>query len=233
MDPGTVADTIYVRVAASNGSTVVSSGNQYVTVTSAAPVVTSVNPTAMTANSGSQPLVITGSNFATGNVVQFKWGQGTGANVWTNANGTTTINSATQITVSMDPGTVADTIYVRVAASNGSTVVSSGNQYVTVTSAAPVVTSVNPTAMTANSGSQPLVITGSNFATGNVVQFKWGQGTGANVWTNANGTTTINSATQITVSMDPGTVADTIYVRVAASNGSTVVSSGNQYVTVH
>ena len=200
------------------------------------PVVNAISPSTMTAGSGNQSLVITGSGFATGNVVQFMWGQGSGANVWTNASSAAVVNSANQITVAMNPGTVADTIYVRVAASNGSSVVSSGAQYVTVTTAAagtPVVTALSPSTMTAGSGNQSLVITGSGFAAGNVVQFMWGQGSGANVWTNASGGTTVNSANQITVSMNPGTVADTIYVRVAASNGSSVVSSGTQYIIVH
>ncbi len=86
--------------------------------------------------------------------------------------------------------------------------------------------------MTANGSSQSLVISGSSFASGNVVQFKWGQGAGANVWTNATGATTLRSSSQITVSMNSGRVTDTIYVRVCSSSGSSNCSSGTQAVSV-
>ena len=214
----------------SNTATINVASNVCTSNSTLQPTISDISPKTMTANGQSQNLVIYGSNFATGNVVQFKWGQGAGANVWTNSNATPTVNSSGQITVSMNPGTVTDTIYVRVG-SNGS--YSSETQYVSVTApvitVTPSVSSISPTSMTANGQSQNLVIYGSNFATRNVVQFKWGQGAGANVWTNSNATPTVNSSGQITVSMNPGTVTDTIYVRVG-SNGS--YSSETRYVSV-
>jgi len=236
MNPGTVTDTISVRVCSSSGSSNCSSGTQSVAVTApvATPSVSSVSPSSMTANGTSQSLVISGSGFVSGNMVQFKWGQGTGANIWTNASGTVTVNSSSQITVGMNPGTVTDTISVRVCSSSGSSNCSSGAQSVAVTApvATPGVSSVSPSSMTANGTSQSLVINGSGFVSGNMVQFKWGQGTGANVWTNASGTVTVNSSSQITVGMNPGTVTDTISVRVCSSSGSSNCSSGAQSVAV-
>ena len=88
--------------------------------------------------------------------------------------------------------------------------------------------------MTANGVSQPLTIYGSSFQAGNVVQFKWGVGPGAGVW-NAGNTPSISSSGQMTVSMNPGTASDTIYVRVCRSASQTSTSdcsSGTQSVTV-
>jgi murein DD-endopeptidase MepM/ murein hydrolase activator NlpD len=96
----------------------------------------------------------------------------------------------------------------------------------------PSVSSVSPTSMTANGSSQSVVISGNNFSSGNVVQFKWGQGSGAKVWTNSVSTPTVNSSSQIAASMNPGTVTDAIYVRVCSSNGSSNCSDGTQYVSV-
>jgi hypothetical protein len=200
----------------------------------ASPSVSSISPTSMTANGQQQTLTIYGSSFAAGNVVQFKWGAGSGANVWTNSNSSPTVYNSGQIGVAMNPGTVTDTIYVRVCASNGSSTCSAGTQYVSVTAAAtgPSVSSISPTSMSANGQSQTLTIYGSSFAAGNVVQFKWGVGGGANVWTNSNSTPQIYNSGQIGVGMNPGSVSDTIYVRVCASSGSSTCSSGTQYVSV-
>jgi hypothetical protein len=83
--------------------------------------------------------------------------------------------------------------------------------------------------------SQPLSIFGSNFQSGNLVQFKWGVPPNAGVWNNANGAVSVLGAGQINVSMNPGTVNDTIYVRVCRSASQITTadcSSGTQAVTV-
>ena len=205
------------------------------------PTVSSVSPSTMTANGVSQTLTIYGSNFQSGNIVQFYWTQGSGAGVWNNSNSSPTINSSGQITVAMNPGTVNDTISVRVclsASQTSSADCSSGTQYVTVTaptSTIPTVSSVSPSMMTANGVSQTLTIYGSNFQSGNIVQFYWTQGSGAYNWNTSNNPPTINSSGQITVTMNPGTVADTIDVRVclsATQTSSSDCSSGTQYVSV-
>jgi murein DD-endopeptidase MepM/ murein hydrolase activator NlpD/GH25 family lysozyme M1 (1,4-beta-N-acetylmuramidase) len=61
---------------------------------------------------------------------------GSGAGVW-NTGSTPTINSSGQITISMNPGTVNDTIYVRVCSNSSATACSSGTRAVTVTSSVP------------------------------------------------------------------------------------------------
>jgi lysophospholipase L1-like esterase len=243
MNPGTVNDTIFVRVCRSSSATSssdCSSGTQSVAVTATVPVpsVSSINPTSMTADGLSHTLTINGSNFRSGNVVQFKWGVGTGSGTW-NTGSTPSISSSSQMTVSMNPGTVNDTIFVRVCRSSSATSssdCSSGTQSVTVTATVPVpsVSSINPTSMTADGLPHTLTINGSNFRSGNVVQFKWGVGTGSGVWNTGN-TPSISSSSQMTLSMNPGTVNDTIFVRVCRSSSATSssdCSSGTQSVTV-
>jgi hypothetical protein len=147
-----------------------------------------------------------------------------------------TISQSTTVTVPSTPGTY----YVWVIADNNSNlsqtnvnndeVVCTTALTVTAATVTPSVSSISPTSMTADNLSHTLTIYGSNFASGDVVQFMWGQGTGANVWTISNHTPTVNSSSQITVSMNPGTVADTIYVRVCSGSNC---SSGAQYVSVH
>ncbi|MDR3742254.1 MAG: IPT/TIG domain-containing protein, partial [Terracidiphilus sp.] len=228
MNPGTVTDTISVRVC--NSASSCTSGTQSVAVTAAVltPTVTSISPTTMTANGVSQTLTINGTNFQSGDTVQFKWTQGTGAGVWNTGN-TPTIVSSTQITVSMNPGTVTDTISVRVC--NSASTCTSGTQSVAVTTAVltPTVTSISPTSMTADNLLHTLTINGTNFQSGDYVQFYWTQGTGAGVWNTGN-SPTIVSSTQITVSMNPGTVTDTISVRVC--NSASTCTSGTQSVAV-
>ena len=191
----------------------------------------------MVAGSGSQTLTIFGT-FTSGNAVQYKYGVGSGSGVWTTSSATPTIG-ASQITISTNPGAVADTIYWRVCRSASATATadcSSGTQSVTVSLAAvavPVVTSVNPTSMVAGSGSQTLTIFGT-FTSGNAVQFKYGVGSGSGVWTTSPATPTIG-ASQITIATNPGAVADTINWRVCRSASATATadcSSGTQSVTV-
>ena len=98
----------------------------------------------------------------------------------------------------------------------------------------PTVSQIAPTAMTTNTGNQPLTVQGSNFQSGNIVQFKWGVGVGAGVWNTGN-TPVIASPSALTVSMNPGPVPDVINVRVcrsAAQTATTDCSSGTHAVTV-
>src|SRR4051794_20808126 len=242
MNPGTVNDTIYVRVCRSSSATSssdCSSGTQSVAVTATVPVpsVSSISPTAMTADGLSHTLTINGSNFQSGNSSQVQRGGGTGSGPW-NTGSSPSINSSTQLTVSMNPGTVNDTLYVRACRSSSATSssdCSSGTQSVAVTATVPVpsVSSISPTAMTADGLSHTLTINGSNFQGGNVVQCQWGVGTVSPSSTPFR-SPSINSSTQMTVSMNPGTVNDTLYVRVCRSSSATSssdCSSGTQSVT--
>jgi len=213
-----------------------------VTVSVLVPSVSSVSPTTMTADGLSHTLNIYGGSFQSGNIVQFKWGVGSGAGVWNTGSGNPpSISSTSQMMIGMNPGTVDDTIYVRVCRSSSQTTTadcSSGTQYVTVTAPVlvPSVSSVSPTTMTADGLSHTLNIYGGSFQSGNIVQFKWGIGSGAGVWNTGSGNPpSISSTSQMMIGMNSGTVDDTIYVRVCRSSSQTTTadcSSGTQYVTV-
>ena len=239
MNPGTVNDTIYVRVCADSTATSCSDGTKSVVVTTSgggggAPTVSSVSPTSMTANGQTQTLTIFGSSFASGDIVQYKYTQGAGANSWNTSNATPSILNSGQISVGLNPGTVSDTFQVRVCSSSAATSCSDGNATVSVspTVATPSVSSVSPTSMTANGQTQTLTIFGSSFASGDIVQYKYTQGAGANTWNTSNATPSILNSGQISVGLNPGTVSDTFQVRVCSSSAATNCSDGNATVSV-
>src|SRR4051794_34635292 len=210
MNPGTVNDTIYVRVCRSSSATSssdCSSGTQSVAVTATVPVpsVSSISPTAMTADGLSHTLTINGSNFQSGNVVQFKWGVGTGSGTW-NTGSSPSISSSTQMTVSMNPVAVNDTLYVRVCRSSSATsssYCSSGTQFIAVTATVPEpsVIIISPSAITTKGLPPTPTIYPYTTHFRSVVQFKWGVGTGSGTW-NTGSSPSINSSTQMTVSMN-------------------------------
>jgi len=224
----------------SNPATYKTSANSFFTTagaTSTSPAVatvSSVSPLSMTANGSDQLLTVYGSGFVQGNTVQFLWSAGAGSGVWTNARSGASVISSSQINVTINPGTVSDAIYVRVC--NSSFQCSGGSTFVqvnAVTSAppsVPAVSGLSPSSMTANGSDQALTIFGSGFVAGNTVQFLWGSGAGAGVWTNARSGASVNNSGQISVSINPGTVNDIIYVRVC--NASFQCSAGTSFVRV-
>ena len=228
----TVARTIWIRVCAAYGSSQCS-GSVTVTVTATtAPVVSSIAPTTMPADGVSRTLTIYGSNFQSGNIVQFRWGVGAGAGVWNTGLGNPpNILSSTQMTIIMNPGTVTDTIYVRVcrsASQTGSGDCSSGTHSVTVTaSTAPVLTSVTPNQISQGNGYQNVTLTGSGFTASSYHQFSVD---GGSSWSWATAAPVYNSATSLTVAVN-NTVARTIWIRVCAAYGSSQCS-GSVTVTV-
>ncbi len=238
MNPGTVSDTIFVRICTDSTSTSCSDGSKNVVVTTSggggSPTVSSVSPTQMFANGQQQTLTINGSSFAAGDIVQFKWGQGAGANVWNTSNATPQINSPNQISVGLNPGTVSDNINVRVCSSSAATNCSDGAASVLVIPPdfLPTVSSISPTSMLANGQTQTLTIYGSSFASGDIVQYKFTQGAGANSWNTSNATPSVLSSGQISVGLNPGTVSDTFQVRVCSSSAATNCSDGNATVSV-
>lgn len=103
------------------------------------PVVTQISPTSMSAGPAPQTLIITGSNFFAGNVVQFKYESGPGAGIWKTGK-PPAVKSDTQLTVAMNPGLSAGTVGVRVCRSivaTGPNDASSGTHSVKVTAAEP------------------------------------------------------------------------------------------------
>lgn len=184
------------------------------------PAVSGVNPTAMVANGIEQTLTIFGSGFTSGNIVQFRWGVGTGAGVWNNSASPISSLTASQIVVPMNPGIVTDTIYVRVCASSSQTSTIDCSSGTAAISVAPVV-----------SGSPDLVVQSVSFgpsavqpgATVQVLFAVKNQGTGtagastAAIRINQSGTSSI------------GTTAGTASVPSLTAGASTAVQSINVF----
>ncbi len=105
------------------------------TVAVPTPAISSLSITSVPGDSTTRSLTINGSNFLAGNVVMYRWGNPPGGST-----ASATVNTATQISTTFNPGGVADTIYVKVCQSASSTVCS-GELAISVTA----VTGVTPT----------------------------------------------------------------------------------------
>ncbi len=144
-------------------------------------------------------------------------------------------SASTTVTVTLSPGR---RYRWRVLACNIGCSTPTGWRYFQTPSgggaAAPTVSSIAPLAMTADGQPHVLTINGGNFVAGNIVQFRWGVGAGAGVWNTGNAPS-ISSSSLMTVSMNPGTVNDVIFVRVCRSATQTAdsdCSSGAHAITV-
>jgi hypothetical protein len=238
INPGTITDTIYVRVcrsASQETTSDCSSGTQSIAVTAQVltPSISSIYPTTMTANGQDQQLTINGSSFQSGDYVQFKWTQGSGAGQWTTSLNTPSITSSV-ITVMMKPGTVTDTFNVRVCNSANSCAVAAQTIAVTAQVLTPSISSIYPTSMPADGAQHQLTIYGSNFASGNWVQVQY---TGSNGWIDSlHNPPSVTPPSQMSINIGTGTTSDKIYVRVcesASQETTSTCSSGAQYITVN
>jgi hypothetical protein len=104
--------------------------------------------------------------------------------------------------------------------SSGSCSSSSGGLTVTAATVTPSISSLSLVTVPADSTTRTLTIYGSNFSAGNVVVKRWGNPAGSSTTT-----ATINSASQISTTFNPGNVADLIFVKVCQSAASSVCSS--------
>ncbi len=217
-NPGTVTDTIFVKVCKASSSAVCSAEQSISVVAPVViPGISSLSFTTVTADGAARTLTVTGSNFASGNVVNFRWLNPVG-----NSIATATVASASQLSVPFNPGTVTDTIFVKVCKTSGSTSCSS-EQSISVTAPVvsnPSISSLSFTSVPADGASRTLTINGGNFGSGNVVNFRWLNPVGSSVTA-----ATISSASQLSVPFNPGTVADTIFVKICKASGSTACSS--------
>jgi len=102
----------------------------------------------------------------------------------------------------------------------------SGSTSVAVSLPVPSVTSISSTIMAADGKIQTITINGSNFQSGDSVQLEWTQGSSSGQWTTTGTAPTIVNANEMTAPINPGTVTDTISLRVCNLDG--VCSSGSQ-----
>src|SRR6516165_2250353 len=165
------------------------------------PTVTNVNPNTGP-TSGGTSVTITGTNFSDATAVRFG----------SNAAGSFTVDSATQITATSPAG--VGTVDVTVTTEGGTSAISSGDRF--TYASAPTVTNVNPNTGP-TSGGTSVTITGTNFSGATAVRFG----------SNAAGSFTVDSATQITATLPAG--VGTVDVTVTNENGTSATSSGDRF----
>ena len=173
---------------------------------------------------------------AEGTNLSFEWLKGATRESAVPAPGVTSLgtNSSTFITSATKLADNGSTFFVIVRNKTAPAGVMSRLATLTVRSLdppVPTITAVLPATMTASSVAQSLTIDGSNFTSGNVVQFRRGAG----AWVDSDNAITSLNASQISVPLIPGTTAGTIGVRVCRSSAQTAdgdCSSGAASVTV-
>jgi hypothetical protein len=167
----------------------------------APPTVTNVNPNTGP-TSGGTSVTITGTNFFGVTAVRFG----------SNAAGSFTVNSATQITATSPAGIGA--VDVTVTTLGGTSAIGSADQF--TYPAAPTVTNVNPNTGP-TSGGTSVIITGTEFSGATAVRFG----------SNSAGSFTVNSTTQITATSPSG--IGTVDVTVTTPGGTSAINSGDRF----
>src|SRR6516225_147165 len=169
------------------------------------PTVANVNPNTGPMQGGTS-VTITGTNFSDVTAVRFG----------SNAALSFRVNSTTQITATSPTG--VGTVDVTVTTPGGTSATSTADQftYVLAPAPAPTVTNINPNTGPTSGGSSE-TITGTNFSGATAVRFG----------SNAAGSFTVDSATQITATSPAG--VGTADVTVTTAGGTSAISSGARF----
>lgn len=213
---------------------------------SPSPVISSVSPNPVTATGSAQPIVINGSNFQTNPSVYVQWSSGSK----TLLSSEVAYNSSSNITMTINVGTISDTWYVRVTNPDGkqsnlqpfsvqaasasptptptSTPSATANPTPTPTATpiagVPSISNVSPNPVPGSTASQRFTINGNNFLSSSVVNLR-------NITTGIaylNRTVSSQTATALVINPVFGTEAHTWSVEVV--NGT--LSSGQFQFTV-
>ncbi|RDH39963.1 MAG: hypothetical protein CFE62_006225, partial [Candidatus Aquirickettsiella gammari] len=190
--PGTAAGTVEVLVTTLGGTSAPS-----VYIYAPVPVITTLAPSAGSL-AGGNTVTIYGSGFTNASSVMFG----------NNSAVEYTINSDSQITVTVPPGTAAGTVEVLVTTLGGT---SAPNVY--TYAPVPVITTLDPSVGSV-AGGNTVTISGSGFTTDSLVTFG---GKSAAIISSNDG--------QITVTVPPGTAAGTVEVLVTTPGGRSAPSS--------
>jgi hypothetical protein len=156
----------------------------------------------MTGSAAAQNLTINGAGFASGAKVTV------GATIYQGSQ-VSFVNSS-QLVVSVNVGTAAQTLAVQVTNSSGQAS-NSVNLTVAAPAAAPSITTLSPNPMTGSTAAQNLTINGAGFASGAKVTV------GATTYQGSQ--VNFVSSAQLLVSVNVGTAAQTLAVKVTNSNG--------------
>lgn len=199
---GSGTGTVSIRVTNPDGQ----SGqinSAYTYVTTAAPDIVSISPTAG-AISGGTSVIITGTGFLPGATVRF--GSTNSPSV--------TVNSSTRITTVTPSSPSAQTVSVRVSNTDGrNDTLSNAFTY----TSGPTISAVSPN-VGSTSGGSLVTITGTNFASGSIVTFDGVSATDVNV---------INSG--LVTARTPAHAAGTVSVAVISSAGQAVRTNAYTY----
>ena len=170
--------------------------------TAAGPMIVSLSPNPLTGSASNQNLTVNGSGFVSGSGLVVTVGtvtyQGSAIN----------FVSSSQLVVSVNVGTAAQSLSVKVTIPSGTS--NSETLTVTAPSAAPAITALSPNPMTGSSSAQTLTISGTGFVAGSGSKVT----VGGTVYQASQ-----ISSTQAIVSVNVGTSAQSLPVQVTNPNG--------------
>jgi subtilase family serine protease len=202
---GATAQSLSVAVTVPGGKTT-NSATLTVTAPAVAPAIAALSPNPMTGSNSAQTLTIVGSGFVSGSGMKVT----VGGIVYQGPEISSL--STTELAVSVNVGTSAQSLTVQVTNPNGQTS-NSATLAVIAPGAVPAIASLNPNPMTGSSSVQTLTIAGSGFTAGSGLKVTVG-GTayqGSQV--------SFVSAAQLAVSVNVGTGAQSLAVKVTDPNG--------------
>ena len=200
-----IASSGSASVTVANSASMVSPQSPF-TINPPAPAITTLNPSSATVGGATFTLTVNGSNFLSGDIVQ-----------WNSTGLSTTLVSATQLTASVPASLIASasTASVTVADVNGN--VSAAVSF-TVGAPVPAITSLNPTSATAGGAAFTLTVTGTNFVSGSTVQ-----------WNSTALTNTFLGATQLSASVPASLIASAGSASITVSNPSGTNSAASTF----
>jgi photosystem II stability/assembly factor-like uncharacterized protein len=158
------------------------------------PAISSLSPASVTAGAAQFTLTVTGSNFASGAVVE-----------WNGANLTTTFVSSTELTATVPASDVASAGTATVTVSTGG--LTSNPFTFTINNPVPTATSLSPSSAIAGGASFTLTVNGTNFVSTSTVN-----------WNGSARTTTFVSATQVKATINASDIAMAGTANVSVSN---------------
>jgi len=195
-----LAGAATVQVSDSTGSG--HSLTQPFSISAPVPSLSNISPSSATAGAGAFVLVVTGSNFAPGSVVQ-----------WNGSALATTFLNATQLTAGVPPALIQTMGIAAISVANPTGAVSA-NSIFTINPPAPAVTSLNPGSASAGSPAFSLTVNGANFAAGATV-----------LWNGSPLTTQFVSSSDLLASVPASLLTDTISAAISVANPGGAVSN--------
>ena len=179
------------------------------------PTLSSISPASVVGSNSSRTFTLAGSNFVNGAAVQVAYRDSNYA--FRDTNSSPSFDSSSQLRVSINTQTTVDTWRIRVRNPDGKI---SNERTFEVTAPdlpSPTLNSISPSSVTGSTSSRTFTLTGSNFASGASVQVAYRDSNYA--FRDTNNAPTFDSPSQLRVSINTQTTADTWRVRVRSADG--------------